>query len=369
MGINGINELIKRHAPEAFFSLSIARLTGKRIAIDADGWMCTSMAISRRKVVNNTDLLTQEVNMLEVRREWFMSTLNLIYACLDVNVIPIFVFDGQAPIEKEATKEDRKNSRLAQKAKIDSIYSQLQISVNKGPLIDMLHKELSNYIPFSLEDKELYKIVLKGIGIPCLNAVGEGEQLCAALCIEGKVAAVLSKDTDNLVYGCPLVINKFNYNGTMQCVRFDQALNGLKLTQRQFVDLCIMSGCDYNTNMPGYAAIKSYNLIQKYGDIDNLPNTFNIECLKHKRCRDLFKFIDSSKLIKDEEFSLNIDKTAITNARDYLEMIGVSGQIDKLLVKYNQVTDATDGYVEDLGLLPSLKYNPAPRVFLNIIKK
>jgi len=402
MGINGINTLIKRHSPDAFFTMPITMLSGKRIAIDGNNWMYTNMAIARKKVIKYTDIAVSEPNPLEIRREWFLSAISFILGWLSYNITPVFVFDGRHPPEKDETKAKRRDQRIALRAEIDALYQQIRGDILERPanILDQLRKKLTNYNFISPEDFELFKMVIKGIGIPCLQATGDGEHLCSVLCVEQKVAAVFSVDTDNLAYGCPLVITKFSdvcsydENGCrvshMECVRLDRVLKGLGITHSVFVDLCIMSGCDYNTNMPNYAAIKSFGLLQKFGSIDDLPRNFNIECLKHIRCRELFKYESSDTLtIKDDDDDdantipqgyddllqlpvthvnpLDINKHAITTARDYLEMAGISGQIDRIITCYHQITPGADGLISELQIIPISPYVPPPvRISLNI---
>ena len=49
---------------------------------------------------------------------------------------------------------------------------------------------------FKRPEMDFLKGLLEGIGIPVVQARFEGEQLCAKLCIEGKISAVYSTDTD-----------------------------------------------------------------------------------------------------------------------------------------------------------------------------
>ena len=401
MGIKDLNKLLKRHAKNAFFTLPITLLSGKRIAIDADGWMYTNMSTARKKVVNRSDVTVQEPNPNEIRREWFLQALNFIIRLLSENITMIFVFDGEHPPEKAETKAERRDKRIAARAKIDALYEQLNGDILSRPsnIVEELRKELRNYNYISSEDYELFKMIIKGIGIPCLQATADAEALCTSLCIEGKVAAVFSKDTDTLAGGCPLLITGFSETCTydeyghrvshVDCVRLDRIHEGLALSHTMFVDLCIMCGCDFNTNMPGYAAIKSYGLIQKHESIENLPRQYNTTCLKYRRCRELFSYQNSVQLTirrdpiesgeeliennygvhnQQEAESLDINKHAITTARDYLEMVGVSGQIEKIINCYQQVTPATDGHVQELNLADAPRYVPPPiRIALNII--
>jgi len=110
--------------------MPITKLGGKRIAIDANNWMYTNMAIARKKVVNNTNVLVEEPNVLEIRREWYLLALNFIIGFLTNNITPVFIFDGKHPIEKEATKAKRREDRQILKDKIDNIYKQIAVKEN-----------------------------------------------------------------------------------------------------------------------------------------------------------------------------------------------------------------------------------------------
>jgi flap endonuclease-1 len=78
----------------------------------------------------------------------------------------------------------------------------------------------------------------------------------------------------------------------------------------KFIDLCILCGCDYTTNIPGIGPIKAYNYIDCYENIENtlvkiehenenpykkkkhhIPETFMF-----KEARDLFK---NPNVVKD----------------------------------------------------------------------
>ena len=361
MGVKNINALIKKHSPDAFFNIPIDSFSGKRIAIDGNNWAFVNMANARKRVVRRTDISQQRPDQLEIRREWLLSLTNFVIGWLSYGVTPVFVFDGEHPVEKDQTKAKRKENKVSAKTRIEELYKQLEnIDLEfPGNILEQLQKELCNYNYIPTEDFELLKIIIKGIGVPCLQAEGDGEKLCSALCVEGKVAAVFSTDTDNLVYGCPLVITGYSdqysydeYNQKVQnvdCVRIDRVLSGLKISHQSFVDLCIMSGCDYNTNMPGCASVKSFALLQKHGSIDNLCNLMDVSCLNYKRCRELFKLCESSKLTGDPLF-LNIDKTCLATCRDYLEMGGIAGQVNRLVSVYSNAPDAKDGTLEKLNL-------------------
>ena len=469
MGIKGINKLIEKYAPDAYFTLAITKLSGKRIAVDGNIWMYANMAIARKKVISKTDLRVGEPDPNEIRKEWFKSLINYCIMWTEHNITPVFVIDDPVGIaDKDGTRTKRRDVKHAARVKIDALYQELNTTDTKeqNTILEELRKELKNYNYISSEDFELFKMVIKGIGIPCLQATGDAEQLCASLCIEKRVALTISNDTDLYPLGCPLVATGLsttvNYDEhrnkihNLDCVRLDRVLKGLNMNPTEFLDLCIMSGCDFNTNMPGYAAIKSYALMQTYKSIDNLPRNFNAECLNHHRCRNIFKYVpgyllvtpepdmildnilklstdnilklstdnilklstdnilklstnNTVKLSTDNTVKLSTDNndksssnnsnnsdklptdnsvilvsenvkriTAITDdmltlnkemlalSRDWLEIAGVAGDINKLIVAYRNVVVCNDGYVEELKL-SSTYTAPQRRIILNIL--
>lgn len=53
-------------------------------------------------------------------------------------------------------------------------------------------------------------------------------------------------------------------------VNLAAALAGLKLTHEQFIDLCILCGCDYTDSIKGIGPIKALKMIQDYGNIEGV---------------------------------------------------------------------------------------------------
>lgn len=361
MGIKSLNPFLRKQSPDAFFHLPIEDFSKKRIAVDANNWMYTNMALARKKIIRKTDITIQRPDSLEIRKEWFLLLINFITGWMCYGVTLVFVFDGKHPPEKYETQAKRKQSRVSVKQEIDDLYKQLEnIDLEfPGNVAEQLRKKLCNYNVISPEDFDLFKSVVKGIGMPYLQAEGDGERLCSSLCIEGKVAAIFSSDTDNLVYGCPLIITGYselcsydeygNKISHVDCLRVDKVLECMKISHSLFVDLCIMSGCDYNTNIPGYGTVKSLGLLKKYGSVENLTDKIDLSCLKYQRCRELFAYTESLKLTEDP-LILNIDKNCLATCRDYLEMAGVAGQISRLVNIYTISPEPSDGTLDQLEI-------------------
>lgn len=375
MGITGLNKLIMNCAPKAFFSINSNCLYGKRVAIDACNWMYNNMNIARKKVIDKRFCISMYIDDMYVRREWFTLLIRFLFRWLENNITPVFVFDGVSPLEKKDVKDKRKQTKAGTKKRIEALQTKIEESGGSHScsihLLNELKRELKNYNVISAEDFNLFKTFLHGLGIPCIQASSECEHLCSVLCMEGKVAAVYSADTDNLVYGCPLMITKLMdiYDEKvnrktlfLECVRLDEALRGLHISHTEFVDMCILCGCDYNTGFVN-DAFQAYILIQQYKLIDLFPATLDISKTKHYRCRELFAYKNSQSLILPSERLPNkgiydIDKTNLDKIKAQMEMIGDFFYMDRMKRAYTKMTYSRDGWPSNLLLIPTPVYIP-----------
>ena len=123
----------------------------------------------------------------------------------------------------------------------------------------------SMIISITEEDLQTSRDLFDSLKIPYTTAISEAEAYSSYLCIHDKVNAVLSEDTDVLAYGAPLFLTKIDtMNDTVVCINYQKMLDELEMTKETFIDLCIMLGCDYNTNIPKIGPEKSYALLKLY---------------------------------------------------------------------------------------------------------
>jgi 5'-3' exonuclease len=299
MGIDDLKPLIRDQCPDAFLLILATAFSGKRIAIDALNWMYTNMAIARQQIINDTNLGIEDPNPTRIRKEFFRKMLEFVAMWLRYGVTPVFVFDGKAPPEKDAVKAERQALREQQQIVIDTLTMQLRgydVLLQPAHILIELRKKMCGHNNVPREEVDIFKAILRGIGIPALQAVGEGEGLCTQLCLQGKVAAVFSADTDNLAYGCPLLITKmgghYYHEGTRihqyECIRLDKVVDGLKMSHTEFVDLCILLGCDYNKGIKGVGKKTAFKLMGTYRALENIPSRYDVTVLNYQRCRDMF---------------------------------------------------------------------------------
>jgi len=154
--------------------------------------------------------------------------------------------------------------------------------------------------------------LLDCLGIPWIQAPGEAEAQCAEMTRQGIVYGTVTEDMDALTFGCPKLIRHLTMNEArkMPILEFDleKVLTDFKVTMDQFIDICILCGCDYIQSIRGIGPKKAFEYITKYGDIENVLK--NIDATKYKvpsnfwfeECRKLFKNPNVNKDIHEKNF-------------------------------------------------------------------
>lgn len=351
MGIKGFSKAMKELAPTAFGRISASEFRGKRVAIDTPGIAWRILAVGHRKAVDSTDVLVDDVKY-HIRQKFFLSKMmELVKKFLRLGIVPVFIMEGEAPPEKADNAWVRRSkSKDSLKRRLDEMtttINNIHISEHTQALSEAYKKLLRQDVrPKTEEFVALYDI-LTACGIPCINAAGEAERLCVSLALEGHVEGIYTKDTDIFPMGCQLMLTDLEStpNGyEFLTVSLGPILNSLELRFDEFVDLCIMSECDFNKNMPGYALKKSYKLLLTHRRIENLPDKFDTTILNYVRCRELFAVKDS-KTETAGELIFDLQQEHLTTARETLTMYGVDYLIEELLLLYGVMPDITSrGY-------------------------
>nr|QBK92343.1 MAG: flap endonuclease [Pithovirus LCPAC304] len=369
MGIKGLNKLLQRHAPYAFGEITLEQLRGTRVAIDGFNWIHTSYPTAKKIVIQRTDVTKHDPDESEIVKEWISLFFEFVKKWLNHSITPVFVLDGEYPMEKSDTRSKRRDDQRKTKARMLELKETVRtcdpLSIT-AEMIDELRKKMTNTRTIADESIDYLKELLKALGIPYIQATYEGEQLCSMLAIEGEVSAVFSTDTDNLAYGAPLLITKFSgfersdSGGGVwkcKCVWHQNILKQLQYTHEKFVELCILGGCDYNTNMPKIGIITAYKLLNQYHSIDAFPPKYDVSPLKHHRCREMFTVVPVRALWGEGYLDYQHDKHPLL--RPYLEQLGMLDRHYYVVTLFQNLTSFT----------PKTLFTPPPPPKLPVTKK
>ncbi|XP_056165149.1 flap endonuclease 1-like [Syzygium oleosum] len=117
------------------------------------------------------------------------------------------------------------------------------------------------------------------MGVPVVEAPSEAEAQCAALCKAGKVYAVASEDMDTLTFGAPRFLRHLMDPSSRKVpvieLEISKILEEMNLDMDQFIDLCILSGCDYCESIRGIGGLTALKLIRQHGSIENILENIN----------------------------------------------------------------------------------------------
>jgi hypothetical protein len=99
----------------------------------------------------------------------------------------------------------------------------------------------------------------------------EADIICSKLVEYGITDYCLGNDMDLLAFGCPRVIRNMSFrDDTFNLFDYSNILNKINLSHSEFVDMCIVIGCDYAAKPLGIKPLLAYELISKYRNIENI---------------------------------------------------------------------------------------------------
>ncbi len=356
MGIKDLNGFLREAAPDSFRLIEISSFARKRIAVDATLLLYQSFSAAMTGIikteVRDSDLLKDKIlsrkkdentgdYTCEVYKKALFYVFNrvngFVWEMIYHGITPVFIYDGPAIHEKNSyARERRKQARVAAQDRIAALKKQIldtPLLERSGRDFTDLRKFLSAAPPIKpyKDFPQFFTHLAGNLGVPCLEAPNEAEKFCAYLASAGIAVASYTTDTDSYVFGAPIVLSAIdqetksdNYNQQLEAAAAETAetgdpvhvakkecsthfcavvtpmiINRLKLTQRQFVDFCIMLGCDFNSRVPGVGPKRSWKLLNEVlescGGSDRVIEKvaeanpkFEWGVLAAERCREIF---------------------------------------------------------------------------------
>lgn len=305
MGIKGLTSLINKEAADAIHIHSLKYFKGSKIAID------TSILLYKFRHSNNSE------------NSHISGLLNKCLNFIKYGIIPVFIIDGKPPEEKRETINNRNNQREKLENKISELKKQLEENPEencKEDLIYKINKLNKQIIRVTKEHHKEAHDLLNILGFSVIKSPGEAESVCAFLQKENIVNFTYSDDTDLLPLGCEKLLRSNGKTNTLIEINLEKTLSCLDVTFEQFIDLCILCGCDYTQNIPKINHEKALKLIREHKNIENvckylkedgyiIPDGFNYE-----DARRIFKTENSriTSLSNTDKFIVNIKEDTPT---------------------------------------------------------
>ena len=251
MGIKNLLKFLSDY-PEILNEKETNEYYGKKIAIDIS-ILIYQVVIAIRN--SGSDLTNDKGDITSHILGLFNKTISF----LEKGIVPVFVFDGKPPQLKQKTLEARKQIK---KKALDKLSDDLSDE-------DRI-KYLKRSVTITKEQMDQCRELLNAMGIPYVDAPEEADSQLSYLCKSNKVYAVLTEDMDILTFGSPRIIRNLTTNKKQPLeIKLENILNNLNLTYEQFIELCILFGCDYCPNLSDIKASAIYQVYIKHKNIDD----------------------------------------------------------------------------------------------------
>ncbi|CAF0756094.1 unnamed protein product [Brachionus calyciflorus] len=258
MGIHGLAKVIADYAPNAIKESEIKNYFGRKIAIDAS--MCIyQFLIAVRQEGSN--LANEEGETTSHLMGIFYRTIRL----LENGIKPVYVFDGKPPQLKGGELQKRQERRAEAQESLEKA-----TEAGDAENVDKFSRRL---VKVTKEHGDDCRKLLSLMGVPYVEAPCEAEAQCCALVKAGKIYAVGTEDMDALTFGGNVLLRHLTFSEARKMpikeFHLDRILAGLEFTQDQFIDLCILLGCDYCDTIKGIGPKRAVELIREHKSIEN----------------------------------------------------------------------------------------------------
>jgi len=296
MGIKGLSKLLSEKSPGCLREQKMDNYFGRKIAIDASLTLYQFL-IAVRQDGPGGQLQNKDGEVTSHLIGLFYRTINM----MEQGIKPVYVFDGTPPLLKSHEFEKRHARIVKNAAEMEAAKARVADLVKK---FDRIPGQAADAVLAARVAKDQETIVkcerrsvritkkqndgamklLRLMGVPVVEAPGEAEAQCAELCKGGKVYATATEDMDALTFGTPILVRHMTMSKERQKklniheYNLKEALQELDYTMDQFLDLCILMGCDYTESIRGVGPKKAFTYLKKYGSIEKfLPELEKIK--------------------------------------------------------------------------------------------
>jgi 5'-3' exonuclease len=291
MGVRGLTKFFLERAPAAFQQINLSMFRHEKIAFDG----ANILYAARR---NGDD---------------HIASLGTFFRRLvsEYDVHPVVVFDGSFPTWKRRETQLDRSHQEHELARLRRLHLRYSADTERTPCdrITLRIKQLlDRQIRLTPTDFTDTIDVLRELKIPYLYAAQEAETLCFDLWQEGKVAAVVSDDSDLLVLGVGrLIVQVCQRTLDATCITVSTALAALAITPEQLVNMALLFGTDCNARVfPKHTPWHMLRLVQ------TVPLDQIVTCPKQHL--ELLKLREKFLRVDREPFTMRIPYSGVPRA-------------------------------------------------------
>lgn len=244
MGISGLLPALKAVQRPAV----LGDYNGKRAAIDTYCWLHRAAYSCSRELCQGVPT-----------RRHIDYVLNRIGLLKRNGVTPVMIFDGGRLPSKADEEKSREKSRNEQREKaLAHLRAGNQSAANEcfQRAVDITPAVAATVIQ-----------ALKEEGVECIVAPYEADAQMAYLSRIEYVDLIITEDSDLLAYGAHTILFKLDKLGAGVEIRYQDIMmkdvSFVGFTRDQFLEMCILSGCDYLPSVSGIGVKKAHGYIRR----------------------------------------------------------------------------------------------------------
>lgn len=238
MGVQ-ITELLPKQAT------SLEEFTGKVIAIDASNHLYQFLTTIRSPT--GALFTDSKGNVTSHLIGLFTRTVHL----MKLGIKPAYVLDGEPPLLKR--QEIQRRATLKQEATAKYEAAQQEGDAEGMRMYAARSTRLTREMIADAKE------VVKALGLPVVQAPGEGEAQAAHIVKSSRAFAVASQDADSLLFGATMVVRNLSIEGRRkkagvigydhvppESIELSRVLSSLGISHEQLICLAMLVGTDYN---------------------------------------------------------------------------------------------------------------------------
>lgn len=255
MGNSDIREIanIREDVDQSFVS-------GSKIAVDAPNWLYKYMTTTSR-FTNTSAYETANGNELPN----LIGVPQGLKKFFELNIEPIFVFDGIMHDLKE--NEIQKRKKAKQKAEQQAKDTDNRIEKAK---YQSRSQHLTNTVINTTKE------ILDILDIPYITAEGAAEAQAAHMTKQPTVDYAISDDYDSLIFGSKQTIRDFSSGKKkIELMDYDKTLANHNINHDQLILFTLLCGTDYNDGVYGVGPKTAIDIVTEHDTLADVENSID----------------------------------------------------------------------------------------------
>lgn len=365
MGVQGLLRSLKPLLKSTHPNLkpNIRQFSDKTIAIDASSWLYKAGYACAAGLVESTENGIVDHSCVRIYTNYVIKRCEELLHNANIATI-LLVFDGiRCPLKSDTNIErERKREKNIADAKRLKSEGKFTEANEKYKSCVKVTDEMVNNVVDAVKSKFGNRGINTNAKVQCIFSPYEADAQLAQLCIEGTADAIVTEDSDVILYSVscgvpfPIIYKLDRESGDCDIISMNWLLtqderkpsaNIYPLTlcrqskstlagilrfialrerrepgagRRMFIQACILSGCDYSSSLPGIGIVTAFKIVKENSNKD--PNQRFCHILKTIKGKYNEKSSVSEKsLLVDFDFGLHERSLLKSEAAFYFHLV------------------------------------------------